>query len=139
MQEEYSLIESKMSAKLKQLFPYIMFQNIETSTGVGVPDIIYSHADTQGWIELKELSRRPVNMFTVPWRPGQLAWYTNYTRKYKSASPYLLVLTIQDSWYFITDIKEKYSMVEVVRFYVGDTKDLAHTKDTILHVLFPTN
>ncbi len=123
---------------MANLFPYIMFQNIETVTGLGVPDVIYGHDDTQGWAEHKKLDRRPVRKFTMPWRPGQLSWWHNYRKKYKNKSPYIVVLTIQDSWYFITDIKEVYTMMEIVKFYVGETKDLYKVKDIILSVLFPT-
>ena len=133
------MIEKKMLLKLKQLFPYIMFQSIETSTTLGFPDVIYGHADTIGFIELKELNRIPVRKFTVPWRPGQLAWYTDYKSKYKNKSPYLLIITLKDSWYFISSIKESYSMMEANVYYIGETKDLNYTKDRIIHVLFPTN
>ncbi len=118
------MLESKMSAKLKQLLPHIMFQNIETGVSLGVPDIIYAHKDIQGWIELKELSRVPKAQFTVPWRPGQLAWYKNYVNKYKVDCPYFLILTIKESWYIIVDIKEHYAMEEIKDCYVGETKQL---------------
>lgn len=132
------MIETKMSDKLKTLFPYIMFQNIETSTTLGFPDILYGHENLMGMIELKEIARMPVKKFTVPWRPGQLAWYTKYRLKYNIKNPYVLILTLRDSWYFITSIKETYSMVEANKYYVGETRDLSQEKDVILHILFPT-
>jgi len=131
------LIEKKMLAKLKKLFPYILFQDIETSTTLGFPDVVYGYKNVIGFMELKEINRMPVRKFTVPWRPGQLAWWTNYRLKYKNKSPYLLVLTLKDSWYFISTIKETYTMVEANIFYIGETNDLVCTKDKILHVLFP--
>ena len=127
-----------MLTHLKKLFPYIMFQDIETSTTLGFPDVIYGHEDLIGFIELKEINRMPVRKFTVPWRPGQLAFYTNYRLKYKNKSPYLLVLTLRDSWYFISNIKETYSMIEANKFYIGETSNLSSVKDEILNVLFPT-
>jgi hypothetical protein len=130
------MIETKMLAKLKKIMPEIMIEGIETSTTRGFPDLIYGYDDILGFAELKKIDRVPVRKFTVPWRPGQLAWYTRLRKK--SKSPYVLILTIRDSWYFITNIKESYTMGEVNRFYIGRTSDLVQVKDSILHVLFPT-
>lgn len=123
------MLESKMSAKLKALFPYIMFQNIETSTGLGVPDIAYGHKNVNGWIELKELATQPKRVVSIPWRPGQLAWYSDYRNKYMCTNPYFLILTIGEDWYFIPDIKEIYTIADLFKWYVGETKSLSTIKD----------
>lgn len=126
-----------MLAKLKQLFPWMYIQGIETSTVLGFPDMLYGHDVITGFAELKSIDDRvPVRKFTVPWEAGQLAYYTRFRKKNKS--PYLLILTIKDSWYITPNLKETYTMVEMNTYYIGETKDLAHCKDTILHVLFPT-
>ena len=130
------MIETKMLAKLKQLLPEIQIEGIETSTTIGFPDMIYGHEYITGFAELKELDRVPVRKFTVPWRAGQLAWYKRFRKKNKS--PYMLILTIKDSWYLIPDIKETYTVVEAYRYYIGETKDLIYVRDRILHVLFPS-
>jgi len=126
-----------MLAKLKQLFPYLMLEGIETSTTFGFPDVLYGYECSMGVAELKELNRIPMRKFTVPWRPGQLAWYTRFRKK--NMSPYVLILTLMDSWYFITDIKESYTMAEIQKCYMGVTNELKYSKDTILNVLFPTH
>ncbi len=128
------MIETKMLAELKQLFPYIMFEGIETSTTLGFPDILYGFENTMGMIELKELNRIPIRKFKTPWRPGQLAWYTRFRKK--NMSPYVLVLTLMNSWYFITDIKENYTMDEIQQYYISITDELKYNKDIILDVLF---
>ena len=113
-----------MLAKLKMIFPYIMFQGIETSTIFGFPDVIYGFDIMMGLIELKKLDRVPVRKFKMPWRPGQLAWYHNYAYKYHNKRPYIVVLTILDDWYFIHNIKQYYTMDEIKNNFVGCTKDL---------------
>ncbi len=130
------MIEKKMLKKLKQILPYVMFEGIETSTTLGFPDVLYGYGSIMGVMELKEINRTPVNKFTVPWRPGQLAWHRRFVKK--NSSPYMLVLTLKDSWYFIPNIKESYSTMEANVYYVGETSDLVHVRDRILHVLFPT-
>lgn len=128
------MIEKKMLAKLKQVMPFVMFESIETSTTLGFPDVLYGLGETLGLAELKELNRIPVHKFTVPWRPGQLAWHAKYAKK--NESPYRLILTMQDSWYIIPIIKQSYLMVEVQSYYVGQTRDLKNVVDTLLHMLY---
>lgn len=128
------MIETKMLSKLKRLLPFVMFEGIETSTTNGFPDVIYGFEDMLGFIELKKLDRVPVKKFTMPWRAGQLAWYKRFSKK--CHSPYLVILTIEDSWYFITIIKETYTMAEVNQFYVGETTDLSKMSDLILMYMF---
>ena len=126
-----------MLAKLKQLFPWMYIQGIETSTVLGFPDMLYGHDVITGFAELKSIDDRvPVRKFTVPWEAGQLAYYTRFRKKNKS--PYLLILTIKDSWYFITNIKEKYTMVEANTYYIGETSNLVDVKDRILSYMLPT-
>ncbi len=122
-----------MYARLCKLLPRVFFQRIETSTGLGVPDLSYTYGDVQGWIELKEVNRDVKNIVTIPWRKGQLAWYHRY-RMY-SECPYVLVLTIQDSWYFITMIQEKYRMGYLDNLCCGTTKELKSNLDSVRFAL----
>jgi len=113
-----------------------MFESIETSTTLGFPDIVYGHGDVLGVAELKEISRKPLNRFTVPWRPGQLAWYKNYRKKYSISTPYLLILTIVEDWFIIDDIKETYNMHDITHFYLGKNKDLMKNRIHLYNYLF---
>lgn len=113
-----------MLAKLKKLLPEVMFQDIETLTSLGVPDICYGYKDVMGWIELKEVNRDVKKRLTIPWRPGQLAWYKRY--KQKVNMPYLLVLTIKNQWYIIDNIKEKYTIDELNKFKIQFNRNEVH-------------
>jgi len=129
------MLETTMYLKLNDLLPFIMFQRIETTTGLGVPDIIYGHKLIQGWIELKELKQMPRKVANIPWRPGQLAWHHDYKFKYNNAMPYYLILTIDDYWYIIPDIKAQYTIEELTRWYICTTSELTKNKLHIKKIL----
>ena len=124
--------EVDMYKKLNMVLPGIFMQRIESVTGLGIPDVAYAVEDVAGWIELKTLTRKPKNIVSIPWRPGQLAWYHKY--RHKSTAPYFLILAILDDWYCITAIKEKYIMDELQEYYIGNTKSLV-AYSTMLHKL----
>lgn len=118
-----------MYKKLKQALPIMQLQRIETSTGLGVPDIWYGYAYYHGWMELKELSEMPKREDTlvkIPWRPGQLSWFKEYKRKYRNKSPYILCLTIADDWYMFKDkeVKKEYTQEELKDYFICSTDNL---------------
>ena len=110
-----------------------MLQNIETSTGLGVPDIFYGYNGIQGWIELKEVNREVKTKTKIPWRAGQLAWYHDYKRKVNGN--YFLFLTIQDDWYIIDYIKEEYTIYELMECSISKTRFLSKHKAYIKKLL----
>ena len=122
------MLETNMLKKMKQFMSNVMFQGIESDTGLGIPDTFYGQGDIDGWIELKELSRITRNKFKMPCRPGQLAWYHDLRHKYKCATPYFIVLTLCDRWYILDSkiivMKEHYTMEEIEFCYLCTTKEL---------------
>ncbi len=127
--------ETKMKKKIRELIPTIMFQDIETTTGPGIPDVIYGAGHVQGWIEYKQLDKVPKTKFKMPWRPGQLAWHARYRRQYKIRQPYFVMLTIKNDWYLIDTIKEDYTMEETKKNYICQTKELKEHTHKIANIL----
>lgn len=76
--------ETKFVAYLKQKLKKEGYdcQRIESgSTGLGIPDLFVQGHGTDFFIEAKNVKRilpAPFCTFTVPWRPGQLAWALRY-------------------------------------------------------------
>lgn len=122
------MLETNMLKKMKQFMSTVMFQGIESTTGLGIPDTFYGEGEIDGWIELKELSRIPQNRFKMPWRPGQLAWFHDLRRKYRCTTPYFIILTLCDRWYIldskIIEMKDHYTMEEIDFCYLCTTKEL---------------
>jgi hypothetical protein len=137
------MLEIKMLKRMKEIMPTVMFQDIESSTGLGIPDVFYSRYEISGWIEDKELSRIPRNYFKMPWRPGQLAWYHDLRNKYQSHIPYFIILTLIDRWYIldskIIKMKEHYTMEEIDFCYLCTTKELAHNVNEFKNRLYIDN
>jgi hypothetical protein len=127
------MLELKMLKRMKEIMPTIMFQGIESSTGLGIPDVFYTRGEISGWIELKELGRIPRHYFKMPWRPGQLAWYHDLRNKYKSHAPYFIVLTLVDHWYILDSkmikMKEQYTMEEIESFFLCKNRELKNYRN----------
>jgi hypothetical protein len=123
------MIETKMYKILRDTFPKIFFQRIETTTGLGVPDVFFAGGYVSGWMELKQLKSWPAKPMTnvkIPWRPGQLAWASRYMSK--TTSPYYLVLTIGHEWFFMKRncIASEYRQADLkINYYVEDLKELS--------------
>lgn len=130
------MLESGMYATLIKLLPSIHWQRIESSTGVGIPDITYATRRITGRMETKDIAAMPKRASTnikIPWRPGQLSWYRKY--RAKTECPYILCLTIGDEWYFITAIKEEYTQQELDLYHISTTKNLKDFRSKIKGIM----
>ena len=132
-----------MLNKMKEVFPYILFQSIESVTGLGIPDTWFTRGMTGGWAELKRIDRVPKDKIKMPWRPGQLAWYRRLRNKYNSTTPYFIIFTIKDMWYILDSekivMKEYYSMRELSSCYVCETSELSQNKKKFEKMLLKSN
>lgn len=132
--------ETDMLKELKKLLMTFHIQEIESVTGLGIPDVNYGHARICGWMELKELDRasKYATDFKIPWRPGQFGWFRRYQAKCNA--PYILCLTIKDRWFFFSCyeapyIKEEYTLEELMQAYIGTTKELINHRSRIIDIL----
>ena len=76
--------EQKVHSALKSLFVRTLpkgrwiLQRIETSTGTGIPDIYFSFANNQMWIETKtvdyKVSNEQLNWAATQWRANGQTW-----------------------------------------------------------------
>ena len=132
------MLESKMKKTFHKLLSTVFFQDIESTTGLGIPDTFYSIDNVAGWIEAKKIDRRIVSKVTIPWRPGQYAWYLKYRRK--SSCPYFVLLTIKDAWYLIhTKIERTYLIGDLnENYYIGHTENLKTYQQRIIETLTQT-
>lgn len=76
--------ETDMYAKLRTIFIRngSLIQRIESgSTGLGIPDVFFRTKQSDGWIELKEVSWpiREETKIHIPFKSGQFYWAHKYS------------------------------------------------------------
>lgn len=79
------MIETTMYSKLKLIFKKTnsLFQRIESgTTGLGIPDAFFRTKESEGWIELKEITwpYKEHTIIKIPFRPGQYPWLIKYSQ-----------------------------------------------------------
>lgn len=115
-----------MHSSFKKACPHIFVQRVENLIDTGTPDSWMACGKSGWWAELKQLSRKPVTKFKMPWRPGQLAWYKRMRKK--SKVPYFVFLTLDKSWYLLNsaliEMKEHYTMKEIEPFFICEDAQL---------------
>lgn len=100
--------EAKFVAALKKRLNNVGWdvQRLESSmTGVGIPDMFVQGHGTDCFIEAKNIkSKMPTVKFTVPWRPGQVAWALDYERAHHFTKRCWTVCAFNDGvlWLMVT-------------------------------------
>ena len=76
--------ETKLFHKLRDKLTHVLLQPIETTTGVGIPDVFFQYNKAvSGWMELKQFKMpvRATTKVTIPYEPGQYGWARKYMKK----------------------------------------------------------
>ena len=108
--------ESKLYEYLKKALPDFMLQRIESSTGLGIPDLWLSHkSGIKMWVELKAVGKSPKNILRVPFQKGQYAWAR---RAINYGTPVCLLIAVGTTVYIFykENIKEAYYIASIKVF-----------------------
>jgi len=103
--------ESAEYKAIKRALYHFELQRIESTIGLGIPDVYFSHNEgTKGWMELKQfrLKKKPITPIVIPFEAGQYGWARRYLRR--GTLVILVCWTGQGLFCFTGDnIKQEYS------------------------------